>query len=91
MLKSNRYENKIPVHNHQQINVRDGLRFLLIGGGIGAVLALLFAPKSGREMRSDIADASRLSYDRTVEKANALKAQSADVLQTVKEKTEAAY
>ena len=91
MIKSNRYENEIPVQNNSQLNVRDGLTFLLVGGGIGAVLALLFAPKSGREMRSDIADASRRSYDLTVEKASALKAQSAEALQAVREKAEAAY
>ncbi|MCU0240070.1 MAG: YtxH domain-containing protein [Pyrinomonadaceae bacterium] len=31
------------------------LTYLLIGGGIGAILALLFAPKSGQELREDIA------------------------------------
>ena len=30
------------------------LKGLLLGGTIGAVLALLYAPKSGREMREDI-------------------------------------
>ena len=35
------------------------LTFLLIGAGIGATLALLFAPKSGRELREDIADATK--------------------------------
>src|SRR5213079_2865146 len=39
------------------------LTFLLIGGGIGAALALLFAPKSGEELRQDIADATRKSVD----------------------------
>jgi len=39
------------------------LAFLLIGGGIGAILALLFAPKSGRELRGDIADATRKGID----------------------------
>ena len=91
MIRSNKYENEIPVQNNSQINVRDGLTFLLVGGGIGAVLALLFAPKSGREMRSDIADASRRSYDLTVEKANALKSQSAEAIQILKDKAEAAY
>src|SRR5438477_507265 len=32
------------------------LTYLLIGGGIGAVIALLFAPKSGQELRGAIAD-----------------------------------
>jgi len=39
------------------------LAYLLIGGGIGAILALLFAPKSGRELRGDIADATRKGID----------------------------
>jgi gas vesicle protein len=37
----------------------DRLTYLLIGAGIGATVALLFAPKSGRELRGDIADASQ--------------------------------
>src|SRR5438445_13066857 len=45
------------------------LTFLLIGGGIGAILALLFAPKSGHELRGDIADATRKGIDRSRETA----------------------
>ena len=41
----------------------DRLTYLLIGAGIGATVALLFAPKSGRELRGDIADASRKSIE----------------------------
>ena len=43
------------------------LIYLLIGAGIGAILALLFAPKSGRELRSDIADVTRSRLDRSEE------------------------
>ncbi|HYM00939.1 MAG TPA: YtxH domain-containing protein [Blastocatellia bacterium] len=39
------------------------LTFLLIGAGIGATLALLFAPKSGRELREDIADVTKRGFD----------------------------
>jgi gas vesicle protein len=39
------------------------LTFLLIGAGIGATLALLFAPKAGRELREDIADVTRRGVD----------------------------
>jgi gas vesicle protein len=39
------------------------LTFLLIGAGIGAAVALLFAPKSGRELRSDIADVTKRGLD----------------------------
>ncbi len=91
MIKSNKYEDNLSAANSSSVNVRDGLTFLLVGGGIGAVLALLFAPKSGREMRHDIADASRRGYDLTLEKATELKSQSAEKLQMVKEKAEAAY
>jgi gas vesicle protein len=50
-------------------DVSTKLTYLLIGGGIGAVLALLFAPKSGQELRGDIADATRKGIDRTRETA----------------------
>ncbi|MBC7910097.1 MAG: YtxH domain-containing protein, partial [Pyrinomonadaceae bacterium] len=48
------------------------LAYLLIGGGIGAILALLFAPKSGQELRGDIADVTRKGIDRTRETATQL-------------------
>jgi gas vesicle protein len=41
------------------------LTYLLIGGGIGAIIALLFAPKSGTELRGDIADVTRKGIDKT--------------------------
>ena len=36
-----------------------GLAYLVAGLGIGALLAILFAPKSGRETREDIARSAR--------------------------------
>jgi gas vesicle protein len=39
------------------------LVYFLIGAGIGAVTAMLFAPKAGSELRSDIADATRKGLD----------------------------
>lgn len=68
-----------------------GLTYLLIGGGIGAGLALLFAPKSGTALRGDIADVTRRSYEATLEKATALKDHSTSAVNTVKEKAEAVY
>ena len=35
------------------------LIYLLMGVGVGAVLGLLFAPKSGKELRSEIAEGTR--------------------------------
>lgn len=41
----------------------DKLVYFLIGAGIGAVTALLFAPKTGSELRSEIADATKKGLD----------------------------
>jgi gas vesicle protein len=40
---------------------------ILIGGMIGAALALLYAPKSGRETRKEIIRAARRGKNRTVD------------------------
>ena len=66
--------------------VRDGLLYLLVGGGIGAALALLFAPKSGAELRTDLSDLTRKGYDGTLELAGSLKTQSSEILHTLAEK-----
>jgi gas vesicle protein len=44
-------------------NGGDKLVYFLIGAGIGAVTALLFAPKAGSELRSEIADATKKGLD----------------------------
>jgi gas vesicle protein len=45
------------------------LTCFLLGGAVGAIAALLFAPKSGRELRADIADATRKGVDTARERA----------------------
>jgi gas vesicle protein len=44
-------------------NGGDKLVYFLIGAGIGAVTALLFAPKAGSELRSEIADVTKKGLD----------------------------
>jgi gas vesicle protein len=41
----------------------ENLIYFLIGVGIGAITSLLFAPKAGNELRSEIADATRKGLD----------------------------
>src|SRR5687768_7117501 len=65
----------------------DGLLYLLIGGGIGAAVALLFAPKSGSELRHDISDITRKGYDETLELAHQLKEQSAELYGAIQQRT----
>ena len=52
-------------------NAADRITYLLIGAGIGASLALLFAPKTGKELRDDIADVSRRTYRKGAEGVHA--------------------
>lgn len=62
------------------------LTFLLVGAGLGAVVALLFAPKSGQELRGDIADATRKGIDRTREAATQLGERAGDYYEGAREK-----
>ena len=41
-------------YEEKEANASTKLTYLLVGGGIGAILALLFAPKSCQELRGDI-------------------------------------
>lgn len=67
------------------------LSYLLIGGGIGAVLALLFAPKAGTEFRTDIADATRAGLNKANETAGQIAEQAQSTYQTAKEKVGGVY
>ncbi len=67
------------------------LTFLLVGAGIGAVVALLFAPKSGHELRGDIADATRKGIDRTREAANQLSERAGDYYEGARDRASEIY
>src|SRR5713226_4373651 len=67
-------------------SVSTKLTFFLVGAGIGAVLALLFAPKSGEELRNDIADATRKGVDRSKEAAQQLGAKATEYYDTTRAK-----
>ena len=67
------------------------LTYLLIGGGIGAIIALLFAPKSGQELRGDIADATRKGIDRSREAAQQLSERAGEYYESTREKAAELY
>ena len=67
------------------------LTYLLIGGGIGAILALLFAPKSGEELRGDIADATRKGLDRSREAAQQLSDRAGEYYEATRERASELY
>jgi gas vesicle protein len=72
-------------------NISSKLAFLLIGGGIGAILALLFAPKSGEELRNDIADATRKGIDRSREAATQLGNRAGEYYEATRERATELY
>src|SRR5689334_6088634 len=54
------------------------LTYFVIGATVGAVVALLFAPKSGRELREDLADATRKAVDRARETGTQISAKAGE-------------
>lgn len=67
------------------------LTYLVIGGTIGAVIALLFAPKSGVELREDIADATRKGLDKSKEAAAQLQEKAGQYYEVGREKAGELY
>ena len=72
-------------------NISTRLTYLLIGGGIGAILALLFAPKSGQELRGDIADATRKGIDRSREAAQQVSERAGEYYETTRDRAAELY
>jgi gas vesicle protein len=72
-------------------NISTRLTYFLVGAGIGAVLALLFAPKSGEELRNDIADATRKGIDKSREAAQQLGAKATEYYDATRQKASEVY
>lgn len=69
----------------------DKLTFLLIGAGIGATLALLFAPKKGSELRGDIADYTKKGIEAANEGARKLGERAGEYYETGRTQAVEAY
>lgn len=81
-----RYESK-----REEASAATKLSYILIGGGIGAVLALLFAPKSGSELRGDIADVTRKGVEKGKETAALVGEKAGDYYEVTREKAGELY
>jgi gas vesicle protein len=55
------------------------LTCFVLGASVGALVALLFAPKAGRELREDIADVTRKGVDRARETGAQIGARAGEV------------
>ena len=73
-------------YDREDGSVSTKLTYLLIGGGIGAVIALLFAPKSGVELRGDIADATRKGIEKGKETASHLQERAGEYYEVGRER-----
>ena len=73
-------------YDNQEASASTKLTYLLIGGGIGAVIALLFAPKSGVELREDIADVTRKGLEKSKETAHHLQEVAGEYYEVSREK-----
>ena len=58
----------------------DGVKYLLIGMGIGAVVALLLAPAAGSEIRNAVRRRFRSTVDGLNDRAQHLKRQGSNLL-----------
>ena len=78
-------------HEREETSATTKLTYLLIGGGIGAVLALLFAPKSGEELRGDIADVTRKGIEKGRETASQLQERAGEYYEVTRERAGELY
>jgi gas vesicle protein len=78
-------------YEREDSNVSSKITYLVVGGAIGAVIALLFAPKSGKELREDIADASRKGIEKSKEAAAQLQERAGEYYETGREKASELY
>lgn len=78
-------------HEREEAGATTKLTYLLIGGGIGAILALLFAPKSGEELRGDIADATRKGLEKSKEAASLAKERAGEYYEVTRDKAGELY
>jgi gas vesicle protein len=78
-------------YDREDSSVTNKLTYLLIGGGIGAVIALLFAPKSGTELREDIADATRKGLEKSKEAAAQLQERAGEYYEVGRERASEIY
>ena len=78
-------------YEREDASASSKLTYLIIGGGIGAVIALLFAPKSGKELREDIADASRKGLEKGKEAASQLGDRAGEYYEASREKASEIY
>jgi gas vesicle protein len=78
-------------YDREETSATNKLTYLIVGGGIGAILALLFAPKSGVELRGDIADASRKGLEKGKEAAAQIQERAGEYYEATRDRAGELY
>jgi gas vesicle protein len=78
-------------YGREETSAATKLTYLLVGGGIGAVIALLFAPKSGTELRGDIADATRKGIEKGRDAATHLQERAGEYYEVSRDRAQELY
>ncbi len=73
--------------SEESINTKDFLIGALIGGIVGATTALFLAPKSGKELRSDINEQAIVLKEKTGQLRDTAKTKGTELAAVAKEKT----
>ncbi len=85
------YDKESTRERERETSASQKLSYVLIGGGIGAVLALLFAPKSGTELRGDIADVTRKGLEKGKETAAVVGERAGEYYEVTRDKASEIY
>ena len=76
---------QLDLSNDRNVQWRERILCLLVGGGVGAATALLLAPKEGKQLREDIGTVARRGYDATLETAGNLRSKTYETIDSVRE------
>lgn len=78
--------NAQPIASRDEPDFSTRLTYLAIGGAVGALVALLLAPKSGYELRGDIADVTRKGALRTRDTAQQIGSKAGEYYEVTRER-----
>lgn len=89
------YQPQESIYEEERVNMKDFVIGALVGGIVGAAAGLLLAPKSGKDLRSDVAvqavnlkdksaDFSTTAKDKTVQLSKQIQEQSTQLVEKVK-------
>ncbi|MGM9924286.1 MAG: YtxH domain-containing protein [Bacillus sp. (in: firmicutes)] len=92
-MNSNEYQKELSRDSakydscQESVNSKDFMIGALIGGIVGAATALFLAPKSGKELRSDLNDGAKLLSEKTEKIRQTAMEKGADFAEAAKTKT----